>query len=421
MNITRRDFAKLTAAGALAQVCQAAPRTPGQASPGFKIRTLTSGPKHHFFGYYGISPWNRSGRRLVCLESEFQDHLPQPDEAASIGLVNAETGAFTKVGETRAWNFQQGAMLHWNPLNPESEIIFNERRGEDIISVVLNVETGRRRELPRAINGVSHSGRHALCLTYGRLTRLRPVVGYVGAVDPNPNDPHPDNDGVFVMDLKTGAARLAVSIGEVYRRLVKDHPELKDRHMWFNHTVFNKNDSRFFFLARTWTPAPDVRLESAMFTCNRDGSDLREVIPYGSGVSHFEWRNSKEILATFRFTGGEVKHVLFTDGQRDYQSVGEGFLAGDGHCSFAPGGEWIVTDRNHAETMAKSLMIYNVKTKQGLKLGTFPMKEKRFFTGDLRCDLHPRWHRQGRAVCFDALETTNWTRQLHVAALDFSA
>ncbi|MBA3441574.1 MAG: hypothetical protein H0T92_17075 [Pyrinomonadaceae bacterium] len=387
-------------------------------APKFKVRTLTSGPKHHFFGYYGIPPWNKSGRHLACLESDFQDHLPSENESAAIGLVNSRTGRFTKVAETRAWNLQQGAMLHWNPLAPETEILFNDRRDGEVVSVVLDVRTGKKRYLPRQIDGVSRNGRYALSLTSGRLARLRPVVGYVGAKDPNLSEPHPDTDGVFLMDLRTGETKLVVSIAETYRRLVKAHPELTDRHMFFNHTVFNTNDTRFFFLARSFTP--QGRLESAMFTANLDGSDLREVVPYGNGVSHFEWRNPQEILATFRFGGDEIKHVLFTDGKQDYRSIGEGFLVGDGHCSFAPDGKWIVTDRNHAETLEKSLMIYNVETKQGIKLGTFPMWEKRYFNSDLRCDLHPRWSRTGAGICFDALETTNWTRQLHIAYLDFA-
>ncbi|MGH9833267.1 MAG: hypothetical protein ACREBD_14100 [Blastocatellia bacterium] len=392
--------------------------------PKHQVRTLTSGPKHHFFGYYGIPPWNKSQKYLVCLESDFQDHLPSADEPAAVGLVDAQTGEFRKVGETRAWNLQQGAMLYWNPLDPENEIIFNDRKASQpgkIISVALNVKTGKRRDLPLAIAGVSHNGRYALSLDYGRLHRLRPVVGYVGAVDPNPNSPRPANDGVFLMDLKTGESKLVVSYETIFQRLVKDHPEmaamLKERHLFFNHTVFNKDDTRFFFLARIFTPAPNSRLESAMFTCNLDGSDLREVVPFGKGVSHFEWRNAKEILATFRFEGDEMKHVLFTDGGQNYQAIGEGFLKGDGHCSFAPGQQWIVTDRNLTATREKMLMIFHVGLKQGLLLGTFPMKE--YISGDLRCDLHPRWNRTGDAICFDALETKTWTRQLHVAYLDF--
>lgn len=402
MSHTRREFLP-TLAGLI----------PGSPSP--TIRALTRGPKHHFFGYYGICPWNRSGRHLLCLESAFQDHLPGPEEAASVGIVDTRTGAFRKVAETRAWNFQQGAMLHWNPQAPETEVLFNDRRGEDIISVVLDVETGRRRELPRALNGLSRDGRYALCLTYGRLTRLRPVVGYVGTRDPNPDSPHPDNDGVFVMEVASGASRLVVSIGEVYRRLVGRRPELKDRHMWFNHTVFNKDGSRFFFLARIWTP--ERRLESAMFTAGRDGSKLREVIPFGRGVSHFEWRNEREILATFRLEGARMRHVLFTDGRADYRPVGEGFLTADGHPSFAPDENRIATDRNDSERLQKQLLLYNLATGEGCLLGSFPMKEKRFLSGDLRCDLHPRWDRTGAAISVDALDSGDGTRQVHLVEL----
>jgi hypothetical protein len=389
-----------------------------QKLPTYSIRAVTSGPKHHFFGYYGITPWNASGKEMVCLESNFQDHLPLPHEKASICLINGE-GRLRRVAETSAWNLQQGCMLHWNPIRPDKEILYNDRRGEDIISVLLDVETGKKRELPRAINGVSRNGRHAVCLTYGRLRRMRPVVGYVGAVDPNPNVAHPDNDGVFVMDLSTGESKLVVSIGEVYRRLVKKHPHLKDRHMWFNHTVVNKNDTRFFFLARCWTPEPNVELESAMFTAALDGSDLREVVPFGKGVSHFEWRNDREIIATFRTTGRQKDHVLFTDGKADYKVIGEGFLKGDGHCSVGPDENWMVTDGSIGSTLEKNLLIYHLQTKQGLELGRFPMKEKRYFSSDVRCDLHPRWDRTGNAICIDALETKNWTRQVHVANLQF--
>ncbi|RPJ58597.1 MAG: hypothetical protein EHM23_17015 [Acidobacteria bacterium] len=385
---------------------------------GFRIRTLTSGPRHHFFGYYGITPWNRSGTKLLCLETDFQDHLPNPEEAASICLVDGATGVTRVIGSTHAWNFQQGAMLHWNPLNPDDEILFNERREGQIVTAVLDVNTGHRRVISRAINAVSHNGRYALGLTYGRLTRMRPVVGYVGVTDPNPEDPHPDNDGIFLIDLKTGASNLVVSISAVYRQLVQKHPELRDRHMWFNHTVFNKDDTRFFFLARCWTEEnARRRLESAMFTANLDGSDLREVVPFGRGVSHFEWRNAREIMATFRFEGKEMRHVLFTDGLADYKSIGEGFIQGDGHCSFAPDGNWLVTDRNDGGAQSKSLLIFDLKSGAGLLLGSFPMQQ--YLGGDLRCDLHPRWNRTGTAICFDALETDAWTRQLHVAELVF--
>ncbi len=387
--------------------------------PSVRIRCLTTGPKNHFFGYYGIPPWNRSERYLVCLESAFQDRLPKPDEPAAIGLVDARNGGFRKVAETRAWNFQQGAMLHWNPLYPHREIIYNDRRGGRIVAVVLDVETRKDRILPRPVSAVSHGGRYALSLTYGRLRRLRKVVGYVGAEDPWPRDPHPTTDGIFLMDLTSGDVRLIVSIDSVYRLLVRRHPELKDCHLWFNHTVFNKSDTRFFFLARGYYPVGAKRFETCMFTADLQGNDLREVVPFGMGVSHFDWRNDEQIVATFRPAGVSGKpHFLLADRETPaYLRLGEGFLDGDGHCSFDPSGTWLVSDPSDGKIGGRVLKLLNVETDQRLVLGEFPLG--RYRRGDLRCDLHPRWSRSGKAICFDAIDPLSGSRQLYVAELRF--
>ncbi len=411
MSMHRRRFLAAAGCSGLARLGRAA------EMPRASIRALTSGPRHHFFGYYGITPWNKSGRRLACLESAFQDHLPKPEEAAAIGLVDARSGKFSKLTETRAWNLQQGSMIHWDPASPETGILFNDRRGGELMAVSLDVESGRRRELPRALSAVSHNGRWALSLTYGRDARLRPVTGYVGAIDPYPDSAAPANDGVFLMEVAGGPARLIVSIAEVYERLLKRHPEIAPRHMWFGHTLFNTTDTRFLFFARVWSvPGKDgkTELESAMFTANTDGSELRQVIPFSS-ISHYDWLDDRRILATFRLAGGREGYYLFTDGKDDYRRLGDSFFRG-GHPSFSPDRAWIITDANDGKKREKQLMLYHLASDTGVVLGSFPMRE--YISGDLRCDLHPRWDRSGRQVCFDALETRTWTRQLHLARLE---
>ncbi|HOZ49523.1 MAG TPA: hypothetical protein PLO37_13965 [Candidatus Hydrogenedentes bacterium] len=381
-----------------------------------RIRTLTRGPKHHFFGYYGICPWNASGRYLVGLETTFQDRFPSPGERAAIGLADPETGAFRTVTDTAAWNFQQGAMLHWNPTAPEHEILFNDVVEGRLGAVIADVRSGDRRVLPRAINAVRHDGQHALCVDFGRLGRLRPVVGYAGAEDPCPKDPHPATDGVWRMDLDSGEVKLIVSLAQVYEMLTARGVDTGQSHLWFNHTLFNRTGTRFLFLARTRKSGGS--LETGMFTADADGADLREVIPYGRSVSHFDWRNDREIVATFCLNGRDRTHVLFTDGQENYRRIGDGLLDFDGHCSFAPDGNGIVTDRNVTKGFVKQLIIHNVVTGEHRVLGDFPMGDVRYWTGDLRCDLHPRWSRAGRAVCFDAISSQDGTRQIHVAEFD---
>ena len=49
----------------------------------------------------------------------------------------------------------------------------------------------------------------------------------------------------------------------------------------------------------------------------------------------------------------------------------------------------------------RHLYLYNLKLKKGIELGryySFP-----HISGDIRCDLHPRWNRSGTAISFDSI------------------
>jgi hypothetical protein len=385
-------------------------------APRARVRTLTAGPQHHFFGYYGVSPWNHDGDKMICLETAFQNRMPRPNETAMIVAVDPATGMTTPITETRAWNLQQGCMLNWSPRERDT-ILFNDAADGEIVSVALHLASGKRRVYDRAIESVSPNGRVASCVTYGRLARLRPVVGYAAARDPNPHENHPANDGVHILDLQTGKSRLAVSIRQVYEALAPRHAELRDKAMFIQHSVINPASDRLFFLARTIEKGA---LTSAMFTVGLDGKDLREVVPYGRGVSHFAWRGAREIMATFRIDA-TPRHALFRDVVAPvYDVVGPEFLDADGHCSFGPDKGLLVTDRNISAIGAKRLLLYDLRRKAGLSLGDFPMKTpagENYLGSDLRCDLHPRWKATGDQICFDALDTRDWTRQLHVATL----
>jgi hypothetical protein len=157
-----------------------------------------------------------------------------------------------------------------------------------------------------------------------------------------------------------------------------------------------------------------------MCTASLDGSDLRQVIPYGKSVSHFDWRNDKEIVATFNLRGRGAIHVLFTDGRDDYRPLGGGRLDFDGHCTFSPDEQWLATDRGNSRKLTRSLLVYDLRRDECTTLAELDMKDRQFLSGDLRCDFHPRWSRTGSALCFDAIDPAGATRQIHVAHLQFT-
>lgn len=54
-----------------------------------KVEQLTSGSKHHFFGYIGqcrTVPWNGTDRYILGMEIDRIDRMPRPEEAAVIIL-----------------------------------------------------------------------------------------------------------------------------------------------------------------------------------------------------------------------------------------------------------------------------------------------------------------------------------------------
>jgi hypothetical protein len=198
-------------------------------SPPFdlKIEQVTSGSKHHFFGYIGqclTIPWNASGQYILGLEIDRIDRMPKPDEAATIILIDTyDNNKILRVDKTNAWNPQQGTMFYWNPLAAETQFFFNDRDVETgkVFTVIYDIKKKKRvreyryDDTPIGNGGVAADDSAWLGINYGRLARLRLVTGYPEASDWSKEEIAPENDGIFIVDIKTGIKRLLVS----YRQL----------------------------------------------------------------------------------------------------------------------------------------------------------------------------------------------------------
>ncbi|MCC5829560.1 MAG: hypothetical protein JJU36_08935 [Phycisphaeraceae bacterium] len=363
------------------------------------IQPLTSGPLAHFFGYYDKPPWDRTGRWLLCLEARETGRMPQPDEPATIGLVDLNTGECQSLARTLAWNWQQGAMLQWLEQSPVPTIIFNDRIDDQLVSVVLEVETGRRRVLPRPIYAVDRSGRFALCLNPARLARHRPLVGYRGVVDPWADDPHPADDGVWRMDLATGESELVLSLDEVAR--LRPAESMRGAHHRFEHATIAPNGRRFFVLHRWPRPGSGRPFHDRLVTADTRGGQTR-LLAGDDLVSHFDWRDSDHILAWARVEGEGDHFFLFEDQSAHHQAIGPDVLTRDAHCSYSPDRTWILGDSYPNRELEQELWIYHVASGTRYTIGRLATQEHLRKNGAIRCDLHPRWSRDGRTVCIDS-------------------
>ena len=374
-----------------------------------EVRALTSGPMQHLFAsYYGITSWDLSQRHALVLQTDVRDRLPTEADPATLAIVDMERGDLRPLARTRAWNFQQGCMGHWLGGSSGSRVIYNDVREGRFVAVIVDAGSGEEvRTIPHPISAVSPDGKEAISLNFARLRHTRPDYGYGGkGQDARMEEPFPEDDGLFRVDLETGAATLIVSIAQV-RNLVPDVPAGGVE--YFNHTLFSRDGSKIFWLARA-TPERNT----TALTVNRDGTGLRRCFPDEWGGSHFDWLDGDRLMVTAEYRGKDYGHILFTVGDDDYRRLGNGLLDYDGHGTFSPDGRWMVTDTYpRGELREQNLFLMDMDTQAVLPLGRFVQPPD--FTGHWRCDLHPRWSPRGDLIGFNS--THDGSRQVYVLEL----
>lgn len=371
------------------------PKNMNKISIPVEATPLTDSADHFFFGYYDKSCWDGSGRWILAQKSGFMDHPPGAEDILTIGLLDTwENNAWKPLAETRAWNWQQGCMAQW--LGNTPRIIFNDRAGGRFISRILNIETGEEQRLERPIYGVNHTGTRAVSINFSRLQHQRPGYGYPGVPDPWETVLEPTDDGVFSLDLATGESRLILSTAEAAARWRL--PEFDGKMHRFNHLQFSKTSDRFALLHRYKSPEEEVG-HTRLMTMNFEGDDLRCLSDHGL-VSHYDWRGSDSILAWAHRRGIGDHYFLFDDASGEITPIGMDVFHCDGHCSFSPDGRWMLTDTYPDSEDMRTLLLYHWASGTRVDIGRFlspPMEWQ------IRCDLHPRWSRDGRSICIDSI------------------
>lgn len=376
------------------------------------MRPITRGPQYHWFGYYDKWQFDESGRYVLGMEVGFEHRSPTADDEIGLGLIDLEDGdRWSELARTRAWGWQQGCMLQWRPGTP-SEVVWNERAGEQFVCRVLDIESGRTRTLPRAIYSLSPDGGTAVCADFRRIQDMRPGYGYAGIADPHAEKLAPEDVGIWRQDMETGANELIVSVAQV-AALSYRHGDISAAKHYFNHLLFSPDGTRFIFLHRWRFGAGGFH--TRMLTAALDGADLRVVDDYGK-TSHFIWRDPAHILAWAWHPSAEDAFYLYGDGSGQVDAVGVGQMRVNGHCTYLPGGEWVLNDTYPlGDARVQELYMYHVEKEQRVELGAFYAPPA--YVGEWRCDLHPRFSRDGRQVIVDSAHAGG--RQMYL--LDISS
>jgi hypothetical protein len=400
----RRDFLRSTVLGASSLVVGraslfAAP-SPETLPP---IRQITKGPAFHWFGYYDKFQFSADNRFVLGNEVAFEGRSPQPEDRIKVGMVDLKHGdAWTELGATRAWNWQQGCMLQWRT-GSKHEVAWNDREGDQFVCRLLDVRTGKQRSLPHPIYNFSPDGKVAIAPDFRRLNDCRPGYGYTGVPDPNREQEAPDDAGIWRMDVVTGEQQLLFSFADALKVPFAGRKEfafLPGAKHWFNHLLFNPDGTRFFFLHR-WRNPGQTAFQTRAFTCDRDGKDWFCIDPWGA-TSHFIWRDPEHIMAWAWHPSHGERFYLYKDRSAEVEPVGLNDMTQNGHNTYLPGtrNRWVLNDTYPDPNRYQHPYLYDLRSHKKIPLGHFLSPSE--YTGEWRCDTHPRASRDGKRVCIDS-------------------
>jgi len=375
----------------------------------------TDNPRFHGFFFYNCSPrdlsqFDPSGRYMVDMVISIEGREVQPDDKGEIGIIDLKNNhQWTQIGETTAWNWQQGCRLEWVP-GSSTEIIWDDRSDDkkSFVSRIYNTKTKKTRTLPRPVYTLSPDGKTALTHDFERMKHGG--TNFVGLDDVNGHVWAPENTGIYKMDVKTGKAEQIVSVRQMARLMFPAGlpADTAGGSMYIFREGYNPSGTRFIAFVKDVriNAAGQERTHTVGYSMTPDGKDIRYLY---EEPSHHYWIDDENILDNVNAKAPGSDAVV--RGYFHFKDDGSGkpaemlWAASNGHDSFHPGGEWILTDTYNLEGF-QYLYLYHIATKKFIVLGKFAFKVKgvqsKKDAGILRVDLHPRFSPDGNFVSFDA-------------------
>ncbi len=376
--------------------------SPKLKSEGDIVRVSPDDGREYFFGYYDKSPWDITGRYMLCMRANNTWSDVSPKEKADIILIDTtlpenNKNRLKKIAETSSWNVQQSCMLQWLGPDYSSRILFNDCRNGKYVAVIKEVETGSERIISAPVYTVSPDGKTALTLDFSRLYNLRPGYGYYNIPERTKDVALPDATAVWKIGLESGDITPILTYKDFATFQPRQEMLEKDSVHKVNHLMISPNGKRCMVLYR-WFVGQRKYTRLVTFDVT-DGGNMY-VLSDDDMVSHCFWKNDNQILAFENKKGEGSGYYLMDDRTQNYVHLWKQ-ISNDGHPSYSPDGKYVVTDSYPNRARVATIKILKDTETGGRTIAKVfaPFK----YDNDTRCDLHPRWSRDSKTICFDSV------------------
>lgn len=351
--------------------------------------------RHVFFGYYDLVPFHPEKNILLATTSPAVKNVTPKSDPLTIGYFNMETSAFVEVDKTLSWCWQQGCRLQWFPHKNSHLILYNNFKNGKYISLIQDVFSKKvQQNIEHPIYALSSNGRWGLSINFSRLERLRPGYGYSNLPDNSNNGHLRENNGVWLVDMKSGTNKFLFSINDMPGNT---HHSMHMAQHYFNHLLFHPIRDEFVFF-HIWQKNGKrfIRFIKTDLNC----STFSILIDFDYGISHFNWKSENELIA-YLSSGPAGKGYYSLNYDSGSLSKIKGLYHDlDGHPTISNNNKYIITDTVSNKYSERELIYFDAISQKSYVIGQFFSPYNYRF--EKRCDLHPRLDSSRNLVCIDS-------------------
>jgi hypothetical protein len=354
---------------------------------------LSDKQKQVYFGYYDVTPFDVSNRRILAMRTALGNSSPhQNGSPLELGYYTLNNPSlFQPFAESLSWNWQQGCRLQWIG-NQDGHVIYNSFNNDKYESIVCSIWDGVvHRRYPLPVYAVSQDGRYALSLDFIKLHYGRRGYGYSM---PSPDQFDPDV-AVYKINLSSGDIETLIRYADI-RNLIRNLKEVSDKD-YINHLSISPDGSSFIFFYITIC---GNKRRTHLVQARADGSDLRYKIQEYE-PSHYAWKTDGSLLLTVKTSKHSIRYGILSACGKQFNLIEDKALYEDGHPSFL-NHECLLSDTYPSKLGHQKLFLYDIKTARRTDMASFYLPPA--FAGEKRCDLHPRLSHDKKLVCVDVIK-----------------
>lgn len=356
--------------------------------PQVSIRQCAEGV--HFFGYYvrpavayGHTLWHQVPSTSLSLKQEVAI------------MVDGE-----KVSSSNTWNWQQGSMASFFD---EKHIIHNFFDGKAYRSKKVNIETKEEVVYDFPVYSVACVNNFALSVNFSRLAKLRPDYGYVNL--PYQTLTTEEEDGIYYIDLQKNKVSLWLSLKEIHQ--FETSESMQGAIHKVNHIDISPKEDKAIFLHR-WYQKEKKYTRLLLVDI---ASKTLKVLADNGMVSHMAWVNEDTIFGYYCRQDKKDGYAFLNIHSLQEKRIDDPLLIDDGHPTVY-NERYIVVDTYPDYRCLSHLYLLDTKKNSVQKIASF--YSGKAFQGEKRCDLHPRFDKEGTSLTIDSVADHNERHVYHI-------